>query len=580
MSVVADALAGESRAARADSAALAAAVACWGICLLIVVAPFEALQPLIQLPGQTLSTVETALAFVVLATIGAAIRFNARLRWRTPLTGPWIAFLAAATLAALLASDRMNALHMVGRFALGLAVFLVAVNGLTSAARIRAMAYAATIAGVAIALLALLEYASVGPVLDWLRTFRPNVSHVGAQVRAGGPFQYPTIASMYQEIVFALTLGVLLDALDKGRRGLATLIAIALVMIAQSITLTFTRAGLLTMAASLATVGFLRFRERGADRGVVAVGVVALIVGAQFASSRSVEALRLRLTTEGQEAWYHATIDAPAHVSVQTGGTVWVPLAVTNTGFTSWDSHAASPFRLSYHWLLPDQDRVVSWEGVRTEFPTVVEAGDRIELKAQVVAPHQPGEYRLMWDIEQEHRLWFSTEPDADVYVSRASVSGPAAETLDPSQLPGIPLRAVRPGRLVLWRAAGLMFAEHPIVGVGPDNFRLEYGRYAGLSGADRRVHSNNMYFEVLTGSGLVGGLAFAWLFAAAVRQAVQFRRGTPGLPLAPGIIAAGVAIVLHGLVDSFLSFTATYTLFAITLGSIVAGRALQGSDV
>jgi O-antigen ligase len=468
---------------------------------------------------------------------------------------------------------------MAGRFALALAVFLVAVNAISSVARLRAVTYVATAAGVFIALLALLEYANADPVLDWLRTFRPNVAHVGAQVRAGGPFQYPTIASMYQEIVFALTLGMLLHALDAGRRTLAALLAMALMLIAQSITLTFTRAGLITMAASLATVGVLRFRERGADRGVAALAGVALMVGAQFASSRSVEALRLRLTTEGQETWYHATIDAPVHVSVQTGGTVLVPLTVTNTGFTSWDSHAASPFRLSYHWLLPDQDRVVSWEGVRTEFPTVVEAGDEIELQAHVVAPRQPGDYRLMWDIEQEHRLWFSTEPDADVYMSRATVTGPAAETIDASQLPGLPLKAVRPGRLVLWRAAASMFAEHPLVGVGPDNFRLEYGRYAGLRGADRRVHSNNMYFEVLTGSGLLGGLAFTWLFAAAARASIHLRRGTwrtPVAPLAAGIIAASVAVALHGLVDSFLSFTATYTLIAITLGLIVAVRTLH----
>jgi hypothetical protein len=560
---------------------MATAVACWGICLLILVAPFEALRPLIQLPGQALSTVETALALVVLATIAAAVRFDVMLLWRTPLTAPWIAFLVATTLAALLAGNRMNALHMVGRFALALAVFLVAVNAITSIARLRAVMCVATVAGVFIALLALLEYANARPVLEWLKTFRPNIAHVGAQVRAGGPFQYPTIASMYQEIVFALTLGMLLHALDAGRRRLATLFAMALMLIAQSITLTFTRAGLITMAASLATVGFLRLRERAADRGVAALAVVALMVGAQFASSRSVEALRLRLTTEGQETWYHATIDAPAHLSVQTGGTMVVPLTVTNSGFTSWDSHAANPFRLSYHWLLPDEDRVVSWEGIRTEFPTVVEAGDEIELRAHVAAPRQPGEYRLMWDIEQEHRLWFSTEPDADMSISRATVSGPAAEPIDVSQLPGLPLKAVRPGRLVLWRAAGSMFAEHPIVGVGPDNFRLEYGRYAGLRGADRRVHSNSMYFEVLTGSGLLGGLAFTWLFAATARESVHLRRGTlrtPVAALAAGIIAAVIAIALHGLVDSFLSFTATYALIAITLGLLVAVRTLHGS--
>ena len=36
-------------------------------------------------------------------------------------------------------------------------------------------------------------------VLEWLKAFRPSISVVGAQLRAGGPLQYPTIASMYSK---------------------------------------------------------------------------------------------------------------------------------------------------------------------------------------------------------------------------------------------------------------------------------------------------------------------------------------------------------------------------------------------
>jgi hypothetical protein len=38
------------------------------------------------------------------------------------------------------------------------------------------------------------------------------------------------------------------------------------------------------------------------------------------------------------------------------------------------------------------------------------------------------------------------------------------------------------------------------------------------------------------------------------------------------------VAIGLHGLVDSFLSFTATYILIAVTLGLTSASLALTGT--
>ena len=97
------------------------------------------------------------------------------------------------------------------------------------------------------------------------------------------------------------------------------------------------------------------------------------------------------------------------------------------------------------------------------------------------------------------------------------------------------PRPTVRPGRLVLWRAAARMFAAHPLAGVGPDNFRLAYGRYAGLAGADPRTHSNNMYLEMLAGGGLLVAGAFAWLLwrsaracAALVSRAAGGRRLRP----------------------------------------------------
>ena len=68
-----------------------------------------------------------------------------------------------------------------------------------------------------------------------------------------------------------------------------------------------------------------------------------------------------------------------------------------------------------------------------------------------------------------------------------------------------------RPGRGVLWEPHSRILAAYPILGVGPDNYRLMYGNYAGIPNFDERVHSNNMYLEVLVGGGLVGGLAFGW---------------------------------------------------------------------
>ena len=113
----------------------------------------------------------------------------------------------------------------------------------------------------------------------------------------------------------------------------------------------------------------LRVWLRRFDRGTKMLIAVAALVVVQILTSRSFESLRLRLTTEGQEAWYQAQFEAPERISLQTGSIVSLPVTVTNSGRSTWDSQGVVPFRVSYHWLLSNEDSIVSWEGLRTEFP-------------------------------------------------------------------------------------------------------------------------------------------------------------------------------------------------------------------
>jgi O-antigen ligase/polysaccharide polymerase Wzy-like membrane protein len=416
-------------------------------------------------------------------------------------------------------------------------------------------------------------------VLQWLLAFRPGLSFVGSEVRAGGPLQYATIASMYLEIVFALGLGVLLAALDARRLPAAAAAGLGLLIVAEAITLTFTRTGLVMIAASLALVGTLRLRQRGVDRGVRVLVILSVLILGMFVTSRSTQAMWLRLTTAGQDTWYRAVVEAPAELTLATGTTTAVPLRVTNTGRLSWDSRADPPIYFSYHWLLSDADRVVVFEGVRTPFDSPVAPQTTRSVDAVVRVPLRPGQYRLAWDVVEEGRLWFSTEPGGILTSTRVAVSGPLRDAAAAFKTTPLPRPAVRPGRLFLWRAAASMLAAHPLFGVGADNFRLLYGSYSGLADADTRTHSNNMYIEVLVGGGLAAGLSLVWLLWRAARLfADRVRLTTAGHSSDGfGVAAAGAAIFLHGLVDSFLSFTPTNILIAVTLG--LAAASTRGAE-
>jgi hypothetical protein len=572
-----------------------------GVCLLLVVAPFETARPLLTLPGQSISSVELAIASVIAVWLAATIgkRVSCALRFRPGVAGhrrrangpaartepaalifPWAVLIGAMLLAALVApTDRANALHMVGRLGVAFVIYFIAKSAVTTSAGVSRVMLAAGLSGVVAGSLVVAEFWGLDPVLDFLRLFRPAPAVVGAQMRAGGPFQYPTIASMYLEIVFALVLAFIPAAFQSRTPLRAAALLVLLLLIAEAIALTFTRAGLLTMLVSLAIVGGVRAVSHGVDRGVLGVAVVGAGVVLATLLSRSGESLWLRLTSQEQSGWYGALVEAPSHLEIAAGAVTTLPVTLTNTGRSSWVSDARRPFSLTYHWLT-ESNHIVEWEGRRTPLPTTIAPGQRVTLEASVAAPSRPGRYHLLWDVFQEHGVWFSTEPDASWAISRASVTGSATgEPRDTSRI--LDRRRPPPGRWVLWRAAGQMLAERPLTGVGPDNFRLRYGEFAGLAEADPRIHSNNMYVEMVAGGGLIGGLAFLWFCGRAARRTVRVVRGASGLgpdasrfesvagreAVAAGLAAAIAAVAVHGLVDAFLSFTPVYVLVAVTLG-------------
>jgi hypothetical protein len=530
---------------------------------LVMTAPYEAIRPILTLPGQSLTTLEAALLAVFATAAFSALTARAKPALELGDVLPWIALAAVAFVSALLAPLRGNALHMTARLITLAGVWAVAVLAGASEQGRRQIARAVVASGTMAALLVIADFAAVRPVRDLLTAFRTGIAVVGAQVRASGPFQYPTIASMYLEIVFAIGLGLLVSLPRSSRAGRAALV-VALAIVIEAIVLTFTRAGLVTIGLSLFVVGLRHRRCHGWDDRSTALAILAAVAVCELAFSRSAETLMLRLTSEGQARWYSAAIDAPVSITLDTRTPIEVPLVITNTGRATWDSNAAEPIRLSYHWVAEASDDVIVWEGLRTPFREPVRAGETVRIAARVGGPGRAGRFRLMWDIEQEHRLWFSTEPGAARTVSIGLATGPAVPTRLTRGPTQVPPSGVRPGRLTLWAAAWRMFLDHPWFGAGPDNYRLLYGPYARLGMADARVHSNNMYLEVLAGMGVVGAAVLVWIGVRVSRDAWCAARESA---LGSGIFAACLAIAVHGLVDSFLSFTATYILIGTSLG-------------
>jgi O-antigen ligase len=538
------------------------------LCGLVLVAPFEMLRPLLRVPGQSLSNVEAILVVSVLVWSIAAITAGGDMPWRSPLAAPLFTLAAVAAVTAGLApAFHANALHMAAR--LGLLALLVVMVGttVTTHERLRRTLVVSALAGVVVSGLILLEYLGLAE----LRAFHPGAALVGSQMRASGPLQYPTAASMFVEICFALTLGLLAGSQQRQQRWAAAVLAAALLLMGEAIILTFTRAGLLTSMISL-VIAAASAASRGRTEDLWLLGLIGAGIAAAVLTSRSAEVLRLRMTTEGQGSWYRASFDPPSSLALVAGRRVRVPMRLRNDGRITWTIDGPQPFHVSYHWLSTN-GRVVQWEGVRTRLDAPVPPSATVEIAVDVLPLSVAGRYQLAWDIEHVNRLWFSTEPDARRAWTDVTVTGAAAGDGDDVPSLGLmPPTAVRPGRMELWSLALQLWAERPLIGIGIDNFRLLSG--SNERRADRRVHTNNMYLELVVGTGLLGVCTLLWL-ALRTRPLVWQLLAPGAVAEAAGVAAAVVAVLVHGLVDTFLGFTPLYILIALAFGLAVSASRL-----
>jgi hypothetical protein len=188
-----------------------------------------------------------------------------------------------------------------------------------------------------------------------------------------------------------------------------------------------------------------------------------------------------------------------------------------------------------------------------------------------------PGDYQLAWGMLQHRILWFRHRnvPEAHTTVHIEQGVGGSAPPVTSGEIPGGETLALPPTvrRLDLWRAAVLMWAERPLLGIGPDNFRHLYGSYLNLPAWDRRLHANNLYLELLAGWGLAGTIVFAGLMVVIARHWLHLWRTTTGAIAIWSLALGGslLAFFVHGLLDYFLEFVAHYLLFWMVAALIVS---------
>ena len=560
--------------------------------LLALVLPFEPRQPLAHIGPLELTLVELAL-YVAIALGGAAIavdlaRAGGRIAWRDAARrhAVAIAWLLALALSAAAADfARADALKFALRAAGGIALYVVAAASLRAPAAALAVA-AAIVAGATVAALAMCPEIHVAGAGAALAPFHPLTFQVLGLPRASGPFQYPNIAAMYLEAALPLAIAVG-TAVDGRRRAAGHAHAIAgsiagtvvAVVLAYALSLTASRAATVTAGVVLlGAAAYARWRRAPSRWPAVAALAAIVMVAAIAATTGPLGGLRMKFWKDA--VWYRSQIVpvAPFVASVAAGATTTVDVDVTNTGARAWPALGEHRVALSYHWLDAATGRSAAFEGERTALPRDVPPGDGVRVHALVVAPDSPGRYRVQLQMVHEGITWFSEQGDAG-YQAVVDVLPTVAPAAPPPPAPATEVAAPEPQsaapRALLWRAAVRAWRDHPLTGLGPDNFRRAYGSYIGLANPDTRLHANNLYLETLASLGMAGIaallLTIVWFWRAGRRALRVHGAATPAGLLAAGACAALVAYLVHGFVDYFLEFTPTYALLWL-LGGMLTG--------
>ncbi len=142
-------------------------------------------------------------------------------------------------------------------------------------------------------------------------------------------------------------------------------------------------------------------------------GVVLLARGAPHEPER-LRALRRAY----DEAFYRVEWLSQATPARVRAGELFTPrVCFRNAGSQGWRSVDWYPVFLAYHWLAPDGTPVI-WDGERTRLPFTLYPERKMCLNPLVIAPEEPGTYRLQFDLVREHQYWFAQKGSSPLEVT------------------------------------------------------------------------------------------------------------------------------------------------------------------
>jgi O-antigen ligase len=135
-------------------------------------------------------------------------------------------------------------------------------------------------------------------------------------------------------------------------------------------------------------------------------------------------------------------------------------------------------------------------------------------------------------------------------------------------------------GRYDVWKVAAAEIADHPVLGVGADNFAVDYVQRRRTD--EEPLYPHSLVLRAASQAGLVGAALFLGFLAAAFGAALvaRTRHDALGRAVASAAVVAAAYWLLHGSVDWLWEFPALTApaLASLGLASGLAARSSGGS--
>ncbi len=498
-------------------------------------------------------------------------------------------FALVQILTAILAPEfRANALRSAAKTCIGVVLAIVAADlslrrdsrkKKFSDVKINAIA-AVALAGLTMALLGFGDWIGIKSFSRIVTLFEPTKYFLGDSVRFVSTMEYPNTAASFLSVSLCATLALIISRVSVRHRDpwRKTLVLIPILILGAAISLTYSRGALAATIVAVAVATWVWRDQFRFEYSWVASGLCLAVLFAGAWPSYLVRHAAESFIPPAQKRNAHYGWNANAPTKHLSPGKIYdEDIAVQNSSPDSWRSNV---FGLAYRWysLKDSQNSPLQ---VATEFHTDILPTQRVRVRVSFKTPMEEGEYLLIWFVidrrDQIHEVKDSYSPGIMCVVS-AGMAKPA-ESFSPkaqrylgaiSEERRALSKALIPQRWELWAAALRMFWSRPLVGLGPDSFRLRKQEFMEVPGGDETILANNLYLELLSESGILGLLSFLWVIWELGRRIFsrRFRIEASG-NLTVGYFGVAYLTVwmAHGMVDYFFKFTPTFVLFWLILG-------------